>query len=242
MNAPKAIKVDKSHISVPWYKLPYVDVSSVEEYFSLPKTKREKFGLYLRPFALPWEIFKSSSQEKGWDFFYSEIKKQYPLQWFFRHWLFDFDNPCISIFYKYVFWPWKDFKYAVKRWFNPCHPRWRKSLLRHQYKDIQELVVVSNFALIRDFYWEEVVEGFVDWQADVQHREFYDQLVANVRWIEDTFPKLDEKYYQFLSEASKTEGDYHTKYKNSNAIEKEIEDHKTEILTWFIKNRHFFWT
>ena len=242
MNAPKAIKSSETRLSVPWYKLPYVDVSSVEEYFSLPKNKREKCGLYLRPFALPWEIFKDTPKEEGWDFFYSKIKKEYPMQWFFREWLFGLDNPCISVFYKYVLWPYKEFRYAAIRWFNPLHPRWRKSLLRHQYKDIQELVVDSNFALIRDFYWEEVVDGFVDWEADDKHKEFYEQLVANVHWIEETLPRLDEKYYTHLTNASNIEGDFYTKYRNSIAVEKEIEDRKTEILTWFIKNRGFFWT
>jgi hypothetical protein len=226
-----------------WFKLPYVSVSSTEEYFSLPKNQREKFGLYLIPFALPWEIFKDVSQKEGWDYFYSKIKEQYPLQWFIRRWLPSLDNPVVSVAYKYIIWPYTDIKYSIKRWFNPLHPRWRASLPRHQYKDIQELVVDSNFALIRDFYWEEVIDGVVDWSSTEEYETFHNQLVINVNWIENELPALNKQHEESLSKAFlNTKAEYYTKYEEVAKIEKEIHDKTTEILTWFIENRAFFWT
>lgn len=221
--------------------LSYVLVSSVEEYFALPKEKRERFGLYRLPYALPWERCPETSK-MGWDEFYCRIKKQYPVQYFFRVWLFGFDNPVCVVYYKYFYWPFLEFKRAFKYWLNPLYPRWRASLPRHKGADISELLVTSNFALIRDFYWEEVVDGIVDWESESEHKIFYDKLIEYVQWIEETLPKLEEDHTKSLSAASSKEGDYYTKYEETIKIEKEKYDKETEILTWCISNRNFFWS
>ena len=226
-----------------WFKIPYVNVSSVEDYLSLSKEDREWHGLYKLPYALPSEFFDKT--KKGWDFFNSYIKKTYPIQYFFRRWAFSSDNPLYWA-YMCLYWPFRDFKYAIRLWFNPLHPRWRASLPRHKCCDISELVVTSNFALIRDFYWEEVVDGWVDWTADKIHKDFHDTLVRHVDWIEKGLPELEEMHSKSLANAvsdfSATKEDYNTKYKKTIEIEKEKRDKETEILIWFIENREFFWT
>lgn len=224
-----------------WYEVPWVDTRSVSEYFALPKKDREWYGLYKLPYALPWER-PGIDTEQGWDSFYVEIKKQYPVQYFFRQWLFSFDNPVYSFWMSSFYFPFREFKYAVKRWFNPIHPRWRASLPRHAYCDISELLVNSNFALIRDFYWEEVVDGFVDWQSTEDHRTFYTELITYVRWIEEGLPELEERYSKSLANVSRSSEDYHAKYKETFKIEQEKYEKETEILIWFAKNRSFFWT
>ena len=72
------------------FKIPNVDVTSVSEYFALPKNKRTWLGLYKLPTSLPVEFF---SNQPGWNTFYREIKKQFPLQWVFRYWMLSFENP-----------------------------------------------------------------------------------------------------------------------------------------------------
>jgi hypothetical protein len=73
----------------------YVDVKSVDEYFSLPVEVREWYGFYKKPYALAWDFMDDTG---GWIAFYREIRKHYPLQWFFREWLFSCANPVYRTF------------------------------------------------------------------------------------------------------------------------------------------------
>lgn len=229
--------------STRWYEIPSIKVSSVEDYFALPKSEREWYGFYKLPFALPWELIPNKPNEKGWDAFHKQISKEYPIQYFFRRWCLSSDNPIYWATKCYLWWPLRDFYYAARRWCKPLHSRWRAVLPRHEYCDISELIVRSSYALIQDFYWEEVVDGFVDWDADPIHKEFRDQLGAYVIWIEKELPKLREDCSNALIRASESaETDYTTKYAEFNALEKTIWNKETEILDWITNNRGFFWT
>jgi hypothetical protein len=228
-----------------------INVSSIDEYFSKVKKEREFFGLYKVPRVLPLDLnffIKSKKDEKGWTFFYTKIKKQYPVQWFFRHWLFSYDNPVYVFFKKWSYMLF-DLKWKFKNYLKPNYPRWRSSLKRHEYKDICNLIEDSNFNLILDFYYEEVVDGWVDWQADEVHKKFYVELLENIRWIEEEKPRKEKEYDKALSYATENhiidnEGklDYTATYKHVHAIEDSIKNKTTEILKWLCENRHFFWT
>ncbi len=223
-----------------WYEVPYITVSSVKEYFALPKTDREWHGFYMTPFGLPWE--RLGDKIEGWDAFYDKIQKEYPIQYFFRRWIFSSDNPLYWAFMCHVWWPLRDTKYSIKRWFNPLYPRWRNSLPRHKYCDITEHFVTSNFALIQDFYWEEMIDGVIDWEGDTSHKEFYRQIKAHIDWIEKGLPELEEKFSKELETVSSLSGEYSIKYKEILALEQQKQDKETEILVWFVNNRGFFWT
>lgn len=223
-------------------KIQYVKVNDTDDYFALPKKDREYYGFYRLPYALPCDFFDEGV--KGWDAFYEEIKKRYPVQYFFRRWLFSFDNPIYKIYSSWIKWPIRDFYYASKRFFDPFFPRWRKTLARHEYTDATELLVKSNFNLILDFYYDEVVNGCVDWESDEKHSEFLKRLKEAVDWIENGQQKLEDKMNEELSIATKNkkEKDYHKKYKKYNKMEKQLFDTQTKILTWAIENRGFFWS
>lgn len=219
-----------------------VKVNSAEEYFALPKQDREVHGFYRIPCALPWERMETS--DNGWNAFYERIKKNYPVQYFFRRWLPSLDNPLVLVFSRYIKWPLTELKYNIIRWIKPVHPRWRKSLPRHKYADISELIVESNFAFIRDFYHEEIVSGWVDWESDELHKTFYDKIIEYVNWIEKERTKIEAAYWEALEVSTKdTEStSYSVKYAKPNEIEALKISKETEILTWLIDNRSHFWT
>ena len=227
-------------------------VQSVDEFFSLPKREREFFGLYKIPHALPSELFflrrETKNKEKGWDFFYKQIQKQYPIQWFFRHWLLSYENP-IYAFFKRISYRAFDLKWKVKNYLKPNYPKWRNSLKRHEYKDVSQLFEDSNLNLILDFYHEEVKDGWVDWEADDVHKKFYIELLENVRWIEEEKVKKEQQLNKATSYAVDNsifdkEGklDYHATYKHVHTLEEQLENKKTQILKWFCDNRRMFWT
>lgn len=224
------------------FKLPYVRVDGVDAYFSLPKNEREKYGLYRVPYGLPCDFFDDGA--KGWDAFYKEIKKHYPIQYLLRHWLWSFDNPLYSFYNRWIKWPIRDFYYGSKRFIDPCYPRWRKTLKRHEYGDACHLIVESNFNLLLDFWEEEVKLGFIDWNSDEHHRKFYKELEKNIEWIKNGRQKLQIKIDEELTNASKNkkEKNYHKKYAKFNKLEKEMFDKVSSILTWIINNRGSIWT
>lgn len=207
-----------------------IKVNSVEEYFALTKKEREHFGFYKTPAYLPSEMF--TPNVKGWKSFYDEIKKQYPIQWFFREWIFSPENP-IYWFFKSNHFRFLDFKYSIRNFIKPSYPRWRKTLPRHKYSDISEVFVNSNFNLILDFYHEEASKGYIDWEYDESHRNFYFTLSSYVKWIEEDRGVFSKKMEDLLTEKNFSE------YDN---IEKIIKEKESEILKWFVDNKDFFWT
>lgn len=230
-----------------FFQIPHVQCRSVDEYFNLSRKEREWHGLYRKPFGLPLEGF-SAEGEKGWKSFYEEIKKEYPFQYFLREWLPTCDNPVVFAFKKFIQWPWRDFSRSVRLFFKPCYKRWRSVLPRWEYSDAQHLIVEGNFAILRDFYHEEVVDGIVDWDYDELHKNFKDKLQEYVKWVEEDRKVLDEKLSEELSKATKNKIfvdkklDYIETYKSYHELEKEIKEKETEILKWMIDNRELFWS
>ena len=229
-----------------------IKLDSVDSYFSTPKKDREFLGLYKTPHALPAELFflrkSQENEEKGWGYFYEQIRKQYPVQWFFRHWLFCYDNP-VYFFFKSLHRRFLDLKWATKNFLKPNYSRWRNSLKRHEYKDISYLFEESNLNLILDFYHEEVVDGWVDWKADELHKKFYVELLENVRWIEEEKIKKQQQLDEATTYAVDNpvfdnfgKLDYYSTYRHVHALEESLENKTTQILKWFCDNRKMFWT
>ena len=228
--------------------LPTVDTAVVKDYFDFPKEKREKWGLYLTPFALPMDRFINPdvtvTSTKGWNAWYAEIKKRYPVQYFFRKTLFSYYNPVYA-FYKSFCWKFDEFVWNVRRFVKPHNPRFRKAYPRWDISDTTELAVDVNFALILDFWYEEVKNGIVDWTSDDKHKKFYRELKAAVKYIEKDRPALQKKSDAELTKASnkkRKEWSYMGLYDKYDALEKEITDRDTDWLIWFIKERDAFWT
>jgi hypothetical protein len=239
---PKSLTRDKF--------LPTANVYTVEDYFALPKNKREKFGLYLNPIGLPMDGFWGNERTKGWEFFSKEIRKHYPVQGYIREVFLSYDNP-IYTFFAIKKMKLSDSIHVIKRFFNPFHTHFRKAYPRHINKDISCALVDVNFALILDFWHHEVVDGFISWNHDVPHRTFFKKLKDAVQYIEVKRPALQKKADLELSKYIATQRKHKNKksvsfYKNKHSkydkIEQQIFAKDTEILTWAIQNRKFFWT
>jgi hypothetical protein len=82
-----------------------IPVNSVSQYFSLPRSERTVVGIYKLPESLPAEFEEG---EEGWSVFSKKIKREYPIQWFFREWIFSHSNPVYHFLKKMQ---WKVFGY-----------------------------------------------------------------------------------------------------------------------------------
>lgn len=232
----------------PWRNLnirdvfPHVPKSSVTDYFNLPRHERTKWGVYLKPYALPLENF-STKGEMGWDTWSKRIRKEFPIQGWFREWFLSWDNPLYA-FIKRIHMRRIDMKYAIKNFIDPHGKRYRKVWPRHKWLDITDVIRESNFALILDFWYDEVSRGYVNWESSEQHVEFYDWLKKSVEWIDKGRPAASKQYDIELTLASNNKSDepYDVKYKKVNEIENIIEQTDTRILNKMIEYRGFFWT
>lgn len=208
-----------------------VNVHSCEAFFALPKHKRERYGIYLKPIALPWS-FNDKDDDDGWNTFCKRIRKEYPMQGFIREWLFTYDNPVYAWFGR-NHQRLKTLKWNIERFISPMCPRFRKAFKRWQYKDVRQAITDVNFALMLDFYYEEVVDGHVNWHSDDKHKKFYTWLNAAVYYIEVHRPELNaniDKLYETQS------------YKKIHKIEKQIHKLDTKYLKEMIMFREYFWT
>jgi len=219
-----------------------IKVDNIDEYFNLPKEKRTRWGLYLIPYALPFDHFEND--KNGWEGFYERIKKEYPIQWFIRKWLPSINNP-IARFFKKIKWRLEDYYHNIRRLISPPHARRLKAYPRWAYMDIQYAVEKINFALLLDFWYEEVAGGIVDWHSDLETQEVYNWMKEAVDWIEIGKPALEEelaKERDIAFHNRRHHTSFNDVYAKEEAIEKEIRDRDTKILQEFIAKREWFWT
>lgn len=142
----------------------------VQSYFELPKSEREFLGLYIRPQKY-WLSPK-------WD---EQIKNNYPIQYFFREWIFSIKNPFFSIVV-FVLNKIEEGIFILKRWKNPKRKFWRKVWPRYKLKSISDVMVESNFALVLDFWYDISKEGKL---IKKEREQFYTWLADIVEWIEN---------------------------------------------------------
>lgn len=218
----------------------HVNAHTIEEYFAFPKEEREQWGFwYKTPIALPC-LFEEVSED-GWDEFYRRIRKEYPIQGWVREWLLSLDNPV----YAFIFFTKRrlvDFWYKrIVCLFNPRHKTLRKALPR-TWMDTCSLIVDLNFAMIVEFYHDEVVDGHVEWNSDSRHKKFYNWLVSAVKYIETEKKDLEKLLDDSYPSKEQRRLPYEEAYKEVNRLEKQIKDSDSKILKEMITFRDFFWT
>jgi hypothetical protein len=224
--------------------IPTIHVNSIEGYFALPKKERTWYGFYMSPRSLPfvWE----DGGGFGWSKFYDQLKEEFPIQYFFRYWLTSFDNPITHSVYQYLIWPYHNIKNALTNLRNPCCPRWRKVLPKTQYSDISNLIVESNIALLKDFYYEEVLTSKVDWDSTEDLKNFRNDIEKAIYFLEEKSKKLDEEIGNLIQQAytgGRTTSDkFKVLTKKIKNLESKKEKEVDKILKWMITNREYFWT
>ncbi len=222
------------------FMFPRVNVKTVEEYFALPIEKRQKFGIYLKPYALPFDIF--NKKNCGWRKFKKEIRMAYPIQGWIREWLFNYDNPVYAFISRCIG-RIRDIKHNIRRFLRPSHPRFRRVYRRHRWMDISDAILQINFALIQDFWHEEMKFGWVDWEGDERHKKFYEWIKNVVNYIEIERPDLlkqVEKAFDNINHELREP--YDVKYKVVNELEAKIDKLDLQVLKNMIKYRTMFWT
>jgi len=135
------------------------------------------------------------------------------------------------IFEKFYVWDWMDlFPYRfrmtyydyIRPFFKPCNQKIRKVIPR-TWMDVSHL----NKYITKD---------------RPQLQKDLETAYPASRLLDEMFKPIEDengrKMFQMVDDGIP----YEVKYKEVNRIEKLIDDIDTEILTEFIKRRHYFWT
>jgi hypothetical protein len=158
--------------------------------------------------------------------------------------------------YKWKFFYWEN----VKPFFKPQHQRLRKFIPK-TWCDTSKLIVDLNFEMIKVFYEDEYLKGYVDWEYDEKHQNFSNWLKNTYQYITKERPKLEDDLVDAypknnwkdmlqkievdgkVSFELKNDGiPYEVKYADVIRIEKMIDDTDEKILKEMIEYRCFFWT
>lgn len=158
-------------------------------------------------------------------------------------WFFSYSNPLYRIVIE-VSSRLRRAYHSMYRILKPCIPRTRKSIPRHKYVEVTEVIRDINFSLILDFWYEEVENGIVDYTATEQHKQFYSWLKSSVFWIERARPNALLTLEMELEAVSIKDSrcSYTERYGNYDKLESLIEATDNKILLDLIKYRAFFWT
>lgn len=152
----------------------------------------------------------------------------------------------IKNFFKYLI-PYKlrDFyRFKIKTIIKPQHSRIRKSIPRH-WMDLDYVLVMVNFEIIKSFYEDEYKDGLIDWNSDESHKKFSKWLEKAYKYITLERPRLEKKVEQSYPDLDKIESGkktYKELYGKVDDYEKIIFDRDTEVIYELLKNREFLWT
>jgi hypothetical protein len=151
----------------------------------------------------------------------------------------------------------------VKPIFCPRNKKVRASIPR-TWADVTSLIVNVNFAMIKQFYEDEYLLGFVDWEGSSEGHKKFEQWLKEAyayvvykrpsleaerdnsyppskpfsEWFEKKTDENGKNVYQMIPD----ELPYEVRYKDVIRLEKEIEETDTKFLKEMIEYREYFWT
>jgi hypothetical protein len=128
--------------------------------------------------------------------------------------------------------PIREFYYEkIKTIWAPQHSRIRKAVPKYWW-DLDHVLQVVNFEIIKSFYEDEYMAGIVDWEGTGG------DSLKFTKWLEEAYTYITS-YRKVLEK--QIENAY-PNYKKVEKLEKEMEDKDTEVLINLVKWRRHMWT
>lgn len=206
-----------------------IHAKSVDDYIKLPKTERTVNGWWYRNIAS--FTMDSAFDRTEPDKYYKFLKKEFPVQYFFREYL----HRKLS-WYKFY---WSNTYYdKIRPIFAPQNTRLR-NIIPRTWSDITELIPNFLFECLKKFKEEECDN--INWESDEPHKKFYDELQF---WYSYITIERDLMSVQISNSypPRNAKGTYEELYGELNRLEEELKTKDTECLTWIINNREAFWS
>ena len=126
----------------------------------------------------------------------------------------------------------REFYYnKIKTIWKPQHTRIRKAVPRYWW-DLDHVLQVVNFEIIKSFYEDEYKADIVDWEGTGG------DSLKFVKWLEEAYKYItvDRK------ELEKQIDNAYPNYKKVDKLEQEMEKKDTQVLIDLVKWRRHMWT
>lgn len=128
--------------------------------------------------------------------------------------------------------PIREFYYEkIKTIWKPQHTRIRKAVPRYWW-DLDHVLQVVNFEIIKSFYEDEYSAGIVDWEGTGGN------ALEFTKWLEEAYTYITT-YRKVLE---KQIDNAYPNYNKLEKLEQEMEDKDTEVLINLVKWRRHMWT
>ena len=146
--------------------------------------------------------------------------------------------------------------WAIRDWFSPKQ-KWLTKQIPNHWIDKDTLWEICVLEGIKHYVeGEKALEYFDEGQNDPQYPDHQKKFDREVQWAYDEItirlPHLERLMDEELLKIRKNReldshcphklSDYEKVYGEHDRLEKEIEDCKTEVMVWAVKNRGSIWT
>ena len=221
---------------------PLRSVLTADEYNKLPLGVREvphwfRHKKYLMPYALKMndgELTGELPLCNEWTKFNTSIKKNYPIQSFFRETAYDFLH--------FQFYKMRERYWSIKHTIFP-RQRWLTKQISSDWQDKRTLIVDVLYMMVVHYIEQEKVFDNIVLDDTDEHIKFSQELIECYKWIKHGRKELEIRIDKELTSASESKkSEYHEKYGELNKLEAQLEETDTEFCNWIVNNRQLMWT
>jgi hypothetical protein len=180
---------------------------------------------YVKPFALSME---------DWEAFDNKVKKNYPVQYFFRNFL--------VVKYWILKRKINDFVWKLRHYVKNPRTEMRDIVFPSRYEDLPEIIINFNIQIVKELVEREKYFEHFESQLKARNKrgQFERDLKKYYHYVTVTRKEMTKEVADLLS---KDNGFPFKKEPNLWAKKiKKIEKLDEEMIIWIAKYRQYFWT
>ena len=217
-----------------------VIVHTVDEYKAMPRKSRELVvwywpsPLYIKPYALS----AGTDLIGEWTKFDEYIKKEYPVQYFFRD--------TVIGFFQDIEMSFRRIKWKIKPYIQRERKEMRDKVFTRQYRDLDSIIVEFCMQCVIEYVDREKCFAEIEFDYSEKVKTFAAQLkechayaTKGRQEILNEIEKAWEDVPLMMSDLAQNKMD---KYNKVTELETKLEEADTQVCEWVVKNRRQLWT
>lgn len=217
-----------------------VMVHTVDEYKAMPRQSRELVvwywpsPLYIKPYALS----AGDDLVSEWTKFDEYVKKEYPVQYFFREtvvgFFWDIETSCRRI-------KWKITPYIQRE-----RKKMRDKVFTRQYRDLDSIIVEFCMQCVIEYVDREKCFENIRYDSTEERKTFAAQLkechVYATKGRQEILKEIEKAWEDVPLMMSDIAQNKMEKYNKVTELETKLEEADTQVCEWVVKNRRHLWT
>jgi hypothetical protein len=217
-----------------------VMVHTVDEYKAMPLKSRElvvwywPYPLYIKPYAL-----RAGNDFIGeWTKFDEYVKKEYPVQYFFRDTVVGFFQDIQHYF--------KRIKWKVKPYLKLHRKEMRDKVFTREYRDLDSIIVEFCLQCVIEYVDREKCFDKIVYSSSKELETFAAQLKECHAYATKGRKEILDEMEKAWDAVPLVMGDIAqnnmNKYAKITELEAKLEEADTQVCEWVVKNRRQLWT